>query len=61
MKNEVNRSFMDKKKNYNQPVTSIVEMHMENLMLTVSTNQGGGGGGVVHAPARHGGGIEPEF
>lgn len=61
MKNEVNRSFMDKKKNYNQPVTSIVEMHMENLMLTVSTNQGGGGEGVAHAPARHGGSIEPEF
>lgn len=41
-----------KRKNYIQPATEVVMMHMENLMLTVSTNPGGGGGGVVHAPRR---------
>lgn len=38
------------KKNYNQPTTDIFEMHVENLMLTVSTRDEGGGG-VAHAPA----------
>ena len=51
MKNEVNRSFMDKK-NYNQPKTEIFNVRIENLMLTVSTNSGGGGGGSAHAPKK---------
>lgn len=41
-----------KKQVYSQPVISIVEMHVENLMLSVSTNPGGGGGGDAHAPGR---------
>lgn len=41
-----------KKQVYSQPVSSIVEMHVENLMLSVSTNPGGGGGGEAHAPVR---------
>ena len=41
-----------KKQVYSQPVISIVEMHIENLMLSVSTNPGGGGGGDAHAPGR---------
>ena len=41
-----------KKQVYSQPVISIVEMHVENLRLSVSTNPGGGGGGDAHAPGR---------
>ena len=41
-----------KKQVYSQPVISIVEMHVENLMLSVSTNPGGGGPGEAHAPGR---------
>ena len=41
-----------KGKNYIQPATEVVMMHMANLMLTVSTNPGGGGGGSAHAPHR---------
>ncbi len=41
-----------KRKNYIQPATEVVMMHMANLMLTVSTNPGGGGGGSAHAPHR---------
>ena len=37
---------------YNQPTTDILEMNVENLMLTVSVNGGGGGGGSAHAPAK---------
>lgn len=40
------------KKIYNQPTTDILEMNVENLMLTVSVNGGGGGGGSAHAPAK---------
>ncbi len=39
-----------KKQVYSQPVISIVEMHVENLMLSVSVN--GNGSGEVHAPGR---------
>ena len=39
------------KKLYNQPTTSVIDIHVENLMLTVSVN-GGGGGGKAHAPSR---------
>lgn len=41
-----------KRKNYIQPATEVVMMHMANLMLTVSINPGGGGGGSAHAPHR---------
>jgi len=47
------------KKTYNQPVTSIIEMHIENLMLSVSTNPGGGGGGDAQAPSRRHGDAIP--
>ena len=40
------------KKIYNQPTADILEMNVENLMLTVSVNGGGGGGGSAHAPAK---------
>ena len=56
MKNEVNRSFMDKKKNYNQPSTDVLLINTENMMqgLNVSVNSGGTppGGGGMHAPGR---------
>ncbi|MBQ9296218.1 MAG: hypothetical protein IJ204_03395 [Paludibacteraceae bacterium] len=39
------------RKIYNQPVTDILEMQTENLMLTVSTNKSGGGG-IAHSPGR---------
>jgi len=42
-----------KKKIYNQPSMSIMEMHVDNVMLTVSVN-GGGGGGQAGAPGRKG-------
>ena len=41
------------KKLYNQPTTSVIELQVENLMLTVSKNNGGGGG-VMHAPGHRG-------
>ena len=54
MKNEVNRSFMDKKKNYNQPSTDVLLLNTENMMqgIVVSVNNGGGGGGTAGAPGR---------
>lgn len=54
MKNIVNKADVTKKMHYSKPKTDILEVRMENLMLSVSTNSGGGGGGVMHAPARNG-------
>ena len=36
MKNEVNRSFMDKKKNYNQPNVELVQLMPTTMILAGS-------------------------
>ena len=38
MKNEVNRSFMDKKKNYNQPNVELVQLMPTTMILAGSPN-----------------------
>ena len=59
MKNEVNRAFMAKKRNYIQPKVLVARIALESMVLTGSPtptpdahmdNGGGGDPGASHAP-----------